>query len=993
MSAFDAGSLVFKLQTLGAQIFKQDQADAKDAVEKTGKAAQTAKGQVDGLGTATDETGKKAKSAKAPLDEQAKATEEVGKKSKKSSEEQEKQRQATEQQISAAKQLSAALLIAGTAVAALVTLAVAKNTEFDAAMSNVRAATMATTAEQQKLGEAALEAGADTAFSAREAADAEEELAKAGLSVAEIVGGSLNGALALAAAGQLQVARSAEIMATTLKQYSLEGKDAGHVSDLLAAGAGKAQGSVDDLAQALQYVGPVAAGLGISLEETTGTLALFASQGQLGERAGTGLRGVLMSLTSPSALAAKTMAEYNVEIFDSSGKMKSLAAISQQLKGAFGGLTEAERSAALGRIFGNEQITAARVLYEGGAQAVNKWTDAVDDSGYAAEQARIRQDNLAGDIEKLGGAFDTALIKTGSAANDVLRSMTQGLTELVDMYGEAPEPIQATATIIGVAAAAILLFAGGAIGARAKFLELKLALDQTSVSMGKTAAIGGAAGLALAGVITVVGLLMAAQAEGRQRAEAYADAIESGADRSSQAFADLADEALSANQKLFGMFDLGADSAYENADKLGISLGLVRDAALGNADALRELQQVQSEIANSDSQTLMEKFGWTVGEATMAEANINSVVDAVRGENATIDEAIKLADLKQKATEQSADTSETAADAYIAEADSVEDLNSKLTTLIDTINEANGVGQDAVTTNADYQETLLKVNEQIANIQGGVEGFGRGLELTTQAGIDNSNMLVQMAKDSQDAAQAQFALDGNTEAYLARLQDGRQKIIDSAIAMGASEDAAVALADSIYKIPSQKEIDILAETAAAQSKVDTFVTLNNGRRVKVFVDAETGNQSFQVGSKTVSAFADGGVIPRVRFNAVGNVYGSENHVAQIARAGDVRVWAEDETGGESYIPHALAKRARSEQIMIETARILGGTYLPAGAQQFAGGSPVGAASTAPAFPATVTLVVGEHEFTAYVRSEAAQVSSARGQQLASDIRARRRRDG
>ncbi|MEA1264253.1 phage tail tape measure protein [Microbacterium sp. STF-2] len=969
MSAFDAGSLVFKLQTLGAQIFKQDQADAKDAVEKTGKAAQTAKGQVDGLGTATDETGKKAKSAKAPLDEQAKATEEVGKKSKKSSEEQEKQRQATEQQISAAKQLSAALLIAGTAVAALVTLSIAKSTEFDAAMSNVRAATMATTAEQQKLGEAALDAGADTAFSAREAADAEEELAKAGLSVAEIVGGSLNGALALAAAGQLQVARSAEIMATTLKQYSLEGKDAGHVSDLLAAGAGKAQGSVDDLAQALQYVGPVAAGLGISLEETTGTLALFASQGQLGERAGTGLRGVLMSLTSPSALAAKTMKEYNVEIFDGNGKMKSLAAISQQLKGAFGGLTEAERSAALGRIFGNEQITAARVLYEGGAKAVNEWTDAVDESGYAARQAAMRQDNLAGDIEKLGGAFDTALIKTGSAANDVLRSMVQGITELIDMYGEAPEPIQATATVLGVATAAVLLFAGGAVGARAKFLELKLALDQTTTSMGKTALIGGAVGLALTGIITIVAGLAAQQTEARQKAQAYADTLEDGTNRITKATRDMVKENLAASGSFLWF---NQPSAFDKAESLGLSLERVTDAAMGNVDALKELKAAQEEYqAAYDAD---KKAGDTSAVDDARLQNINAIIDAVKGENASIEESIRIAEQKQQADQGSTDTSESAADAYIAEADSVEDLNSKLTTLIDTINEANGVGQDAVTTNADYQETLLKVNEQIANIQGGVEGFGRGLDLTTQAGIDNSNMLVQMAKDSQDAAEAQLNLDGNTGNYLARLQDGRQKLIDSAIAMGTSEDAAIALADSIYKIPSQKEIEILAETAAAQNKVDTFVTLNNGRRVKVFVDAETGNQSFQVGSKTVSAYANGAVIPRVSFNAAGNVYRSENHVAQIARAGDVRVWAEPETGGETYVPHALSKRARAEAIMAETASIFGGTYIPGGARAFAeGSSPAPTADVLSQFPSSLTLVVGEREFTAFVRDEAGGV--------------------
>ncbi|OKX85135.1 phage tail tape measure protein [Corynebacterium glutamicum] len=45
--------------------------------------------------------------------------------------------------------------------------------------------------------------------------------------------------------------------------------------------------------------------------------------------------------------------------------------------------------------------------------------------------------------------------------------------------------------------------------------------------------------------------------------------------------------------------------------------------------------------------------------------------------------------------------------------------------------------------------------------------------------------------------------------------------------------------------------------------------------------------------------------------------------AQIARAGSWIMWAEDETRGESFIPHAPEKRGRSTQILAETARIFG----------------------------------------------------------------------
>ncbi|MEJ6554025.1 phage tail tape measure protein [Microbacterium esteraromaticum] len=936
---FDAGALIFKLQTVGAQVFQQDQASAEKAVEKTGKAAATSATQIDKLGTSTDETGKKAKSSKAPLEDQAKSTKKVGEESEQASKKQTKQTQSTEQQISAAKELSRVMLLSGAAVAAMITLSVAKNTEFEQGMSNVRAATMATASEQRALGEAALEAGADTAYSASEAAAAEEELAKAGQNVADIVGGSLNASLALAAAGQLQVARSAEIMATAMTQFEIPADRAAHVSDVLAAGAGKAQGSVDDLALALSYVGPLANQAGWSIDETSGAISYFASQGILGEKAGTSLRGVLAALQSPSTVAAKTMAQYGLSIYDANGNMLSAAQIAGNLQQAFGSLTAEERNAAMGRIFGNESLLAANLLYAGGAEKVAEWTDAVNDTGYAARQAAMRQDNLAGDIEKLGGAFDTALIRTGTHANDVLRGMVQGLTELVDLYGEAPEPIQATATVIGVAAAAMLIFGGGAVGARAKFIELKATLDATNASMGRTAIVGGAAGIALTGVIAVDGLLMAAQAEARQKAESYADTLEAGTNRITRATRELAKENLSQKGQYFWW---ETSSAYDSAERLGISLDLVTDAATGNIEALRELDK-QLASARPEDLEANTRAGKDALEAY--ESQVRNVTDAVAGEAGSIERATEIAKQKQRVDAGSVETAENVTEAYIAEADSVEDLNAELQDLIDRINDANGVGQDAITANAKWQEALAGLDEQ-------VEKTGTSLKQSTVEGSANAAALADVAAAAQDAAKAQFeqdqttmSADEATQKYLDTLAAQRDAFIDSAVQAGYNRDEVVKLADEIFKLPSEKEIAIIADAARAQRVVDGFLTMNDGKRVRVFVDAVTGQQSWKVGGKTVSGtdYADGAV---VRFNADGNVYRSEHHVAQIARAGDWRVWAEPETGGETYVPHAPSKRARSEAIMAETARIFGGEYIPAGARRFANGDVV-TGSTAP----------------------------------------------
>src|SRR5207253_1161835 len=103
-------------------------------------------------------------------------------------------------------------------------------------------------------------------------------------------------------------------------QFGLQGRDVAHVADLYSAAAGKAQGSVDDIAQAMKYAGVTASSMGLGIEETTGVMGLFASKGIIGEQAGTSFRGMLLSLTSPSKQAAGVMEELGINVYDASGK-------------------------------------------------------------------------------------------------------------------------------------------------------------------------------------------------------------------------------------------------------------------------------------------------------------------------------------------------------------------------------------------------------------------------------------------------------------------------------------------------------------------------------------------------------------------------------------------------------------------------------------------------------------------------------------------------
>jgi len=426
-----------------------------------------------------------------------------------------------------------ASMVFGGAILAGIGLAIKSYAEFDAALSEVRASTHATSGDMNLLREAAIEAGADTSFSAKEAANAIDELAKAGVSTKDILGGGLSGALNLAAAGGLEVAKAAEIAATTMtifgKNMEDKGKLATHTADLLAAGAGKAQGSVEDLGMALNQTGLVAASTGLSLEETTGGLAAFASAGLIGSDAGTSMKTMLQRLTPQSKEAAEKMAELGISAYDSSGKFKGLSAFAENLKTSMADLTPEARNAAMGIIFGSDAVRAANVLFENGGRGITEWTTKVNEAGYAALTAGYKQDNLAGDLEKLGGSFDSLLIKSGGGLADSLRGIVQSAEGLVDAFGKIPTPIlNSGIAIAGILGGAALL--GGAVMTLVpKIVDFKDSLDQIAPKGSKAAGAIGAVSRAAAGATTALIGLQVASAVFNEKdiksAEDYGQAI------------------------------------------------------------------------------------------------------------------------------------------------------------------------------------------------------------------------------------------------------------------------------------------------------------------------------------------------------------------------------------------------------------------------------------------------------------------------------------
>mgnify|MGYP001029215393 CR=1 FL=1 len=85
-------------------------------------------------------------------------------------------------------------------------------------------------------------------------------------------------------------------------------------------------------------------------------------------------------------------------------------------------------------------------------------------------------------------------------------------------------------------------------------------------------------------------------------------------------------------------------------------------------------------------------------------------------------------------------------------------------------------------------------------------------------------MLIAAARKSQEAAEAQRALDNVSDKYQKTLEAGKQALIDRAKALGMNEKQAKALADQIYQIPTKSEWEMIADTSQALSTIQNFMS-------------------------------------------------------------------------------------------------------------------------------------------------------------------------
>ena len=794
---------------------------------------------------------------------------------------------AAEEQKDALKEVGEAAIVGGGAVVASVGLAVNAYADFDKQMSSVDAATHETAGNMDLLRQAAIDAGADTAFSAGEAAQGIEELAKAGVSTKDILNGGLNGSLALAAAGSLDVGAAAEIAASALTQFKLSGDQVPHVADLLAAGAGKAQGSVEDLGAALNQSGLVAASTGLTIEETTGALSAFASAGLTGSDAGTSFKTMLMSLNPNSKEAALLMDELGIHAYDAQGQFIGMSEYAGVLQGALKDMSDEQRNATLKTLFGSDAVRAANVLYEQGAAGVNKWESAVNDAGYAADTAGRMQNNLAGDLEKLGGSFDTVLIQSGHGANDVLRGLVQTTEGLVDAVGQVPAPVLAATGATAGLVGGVVLFGGVLTTVMPKIaaVQAQLALlapvgTRAGTALSRAGAFAAGAATAFAAIAAASILAKPALEQILKPTGETGDALEAfggqaakgsvGADTLSKSFQDLVQHKDGVNDFQAAIEGIADPGLMGNIDN--ILVGTTKVLTLGMADvtstsdtARKRMKALGEQLASLDAKKASDSFQDMAKATNGSKETLTQLIDLMPGYRAKLEEQAKasgfstddqtLLDLamgKLKiSTDDAADSTEKYTDATGKSVPVSEDMAKAL--------EEIGVSADGSVVNLDkFTEALfrathtnLSAREAARGFQEAIDGVaesiktnGKTLDINTEKGRANQAVLDKIANSGLAVVEANAKNGDSQKSLQGDLGKTYQSLIDGAGQFGITGQAAKDLALDVLNVPPGVDIKTWMSDQAKKMAEQTKAAVDNIPK-NVRIDINTYKTTFE----------------------------------------------------------------------------------------------------------------------------------------------------
>ena len=372
---------------------------------------------------------------------------------------------------------------------------------FNDAMSQAAGALDKPMSEMEDLRQLAIQTGQDTVFSATDAGNAITELAKGGLTEADIKAGALKTTMDLAASSGMDLGEAANVVVQAMGAFGLSANESAEAANALAGAAAASSTDVEPLTQALAQCSAGAKNAGWSIQETTAVLARFADAGIEGSDAGTSLKTMLQRLAAPTDSAATMIEQLGIQTRDSSGTLLGASEIAEELQDKLGGLDSASRDAALSTIFGSDAMRAATVMMNSGTEGLQKYIDAANDQEAAQRLANSQMSDGSRAIEELKGSLETAAIQIGDTLAPIVQKVAELITALVNKFSALPEGVQQVIVVVGILVAALgpLLMVIG---------QISLGISAVAGTLSKLSGIGGVVTNLIGGIKTAVtGLL------------------------------------------------------------------------------------------------------------------------------------------------------------------------------------------------------------------------------------------------------------------------------------------------------------------------------------------------------------------------------------------------------------------------------------------------------------------------------------------------------
>ena len=395
----------------------------------------------------------------------------------------------------------------GAAMVAPLTLPVSTAMDFEAAMSKVKAITNSTDEDMARLTQTARDLGANTQYSATEAAQAMSYLGMAGWKTEQIIAG-MPGLLDLAAASGEDLARVSDIVSDDLTAFHMSADQAAHMADVMAAASTNANTNVSMMGETFKYAGGIAGSLGYSLEDVALATGLMANAGIKGEMAGTALRSIMTRLVTPTGEASLALEQVGFSAKNADGSIKPFRDQLKALRSAMQNMTSAQKAEFAQTVAGTEAMTGFLDVINASDADFNKMTNAVDNSnGASKKMANTMSNNAKGAMKEFRSSVEEVEIIVGNAFLKAITTGTKAVTEFVKAFGEfAKEHPQ----LVGGIAAAIAIIGGllvalGGVG---------LAVSAISTAFGALApifaAVGSVLSVGLAPILFILGAIASA---------------------------------------------------------------------------------------------------------------------------------------------------------------------------------------------------------------------------------------------------------------------------------------------------------------------------------------------------------------------------------------------------------------------------------------------------------------------------------------------------